>query len=127
MSEPETRDRRAFRLVVLPAVLFVAFSGAAFALAKLHLAKPGVPSGGKIALGDPYRGQLVFSSTCASCHGEGGKGGGVGPKLAGVSITLARAKAQIDAGGSVMPAGLVKGTQEKDVLAYLATIFAKTH
>ncbi len=120
MSRP-----RFVRLVVVPLVLFAAFSGAAFALAKLHFAKPGVPrSTGKVVLGDSYRGETIFSQTCATCHGQGGSGGGIGPKLAGASISLAAAKAQIDAGGGTMPAGLVKGQQEKDVLAYLATILA---
>ncbi|MBV8397017.1 MAG: cytochrome c [Actinobacteria bacterium] len=110
------------RLVVIPAVLFVAVSGTVFALAKLHLARPTLASSGPVQLGDFYNGGTVFSQTCAVCHGADGRGGKIGPKLAGTPITLARAKAQIDAGGSVMPAGLVKGQQEKDVLAYLATI-----
>jgi hypothetical protein len=54
----------------------------------------------------------------------GGEGGGIGPPLEGASISLAAAKAQIDSGGGAMPAGLVKGQQERDVLAYLATILA---
>jgi mono/diheme cytochrome c family protein len=111
------------RLLVVPAVLFLAVAGTAFGLAKAHLAKPGNPkSSGRVVLGDSYRGETVFQQTCAGCHGAGGKGGSIGPRLAGASITLARAKAQIDAGGSVMPAKLVAGKQEADVLAYLATI-----
>jgi mono/diheme cytochrome c family protein len=117
--------KRFLRLVVVPIVLFAVFAGGAFALSKLHLAKPGLPkTSGKVQLGDSYRGETIFSQTCASCHGEGGKGGGIGPKLAGAPITLAAAKAQIDGGGGTMPAGLVKGQQEKDVLAYLAGILA---
>ncbi|HEX9416825.1 MAG TPA: c-type cytochrome [Gaiellaceae bacterium] len=120
MSRP-----RFVRLVVVPLVLFAAFSGAAFALAKLHFAKPGVPhANGPVALGDSYRGETLFSQNCASCHGKGGSGG-IGPRLIGLPITLSAAKAQIDVGsGGSMPAGLVKGQQEKDVLAYLATILA---
>jgi mono/diheme cytochrome c family protein len=110
------------RLVVIPLVLFVAVSGTAFGLAKLHLARPSLSSSGPVQFGDFYNGQTVFSQTCAACHGQDGKGGKIGPRLAGVQISLSRAKAQIDAGGSIMPAGLVKGQQEKDVLAYLATI-----
>jgi mono/diheme cytochrome c family protein len=117
--------QRFLRLVAVPLILFAAFSGAAFALAKLHFARPGVPhSNGPVALGDSYRGETLFSQNCASCHGAGGEGGGIGPKLAGASITLAAAKAQIDTGGGAMPGGLVKGQQEKDVLAYLAGILA---
>lgn len=120
MSRPSTR------LVLIPLLLFLAFSGTAFALAQLHVAKPGQAkvAGGKIALGDSYNGETVFQQSCAGCHGAGGKGGGVGPPLAGQKISVAGAKAQIDNGGSVMPAGVVKGQQERDVLAYLASIFA---
>jgi mono/diheme cytochrome c family protein len=111
--------------VVVPLVLLASFSGAAFALAELHFAKPGLPrTTGKVVLGDAYRGETIFSQNCASCHGAGGAGGGIGPRLAGASISLATAKAQIDGGGGTMPAGLVKGKQEQDVLAYLASIFA---
>jgi len=117
---------RLLRLIVVPALLFAIFAGGAFALAKLHLAKPGLPkTSGNVQLGDSYRGETIFSTTCATCHGQGGKGGGIGPTLAGASISLATAKAQIDAGGGSMPGGLVKGQQEQDVLAYLATILAK--
>lgn len=117
---------RFLRLVVLPALLFAIFAGGAFALSKLHLAKPGLPkTSGNVQLGDSYRGETIFSTNCASCHGQGGKGGGIGPALAGASIPLSAAKAQIDNGGGSMPAGLVKGQDEKDVLAYLATILAK--
>jgi len=115
--------KRFLRLVVVPIVLFAVFAGAAFALSKLHLAKPGTPkTSGKVKLGDSYRGETIFSTTCAACHGQAGKGGGIGPALAGVAIPIEAAKAQIDNGGGAMPAGLVKGQQEEDVLAYLAGI-----
>ena len=114
---------RRVRLLLVPAVLFVAFSASAFTLAKLHPAKPGVPASGSVKLGDAYRGQTVFSTTCAACHGANAEGG-VGPKLGGAQITVAAAKAQIDNGGGAMPANLVHGAQEQDLLAYLATIFA---
>lgn len=114
---------RFLRLVVAPTLLFLVFTGTALALALLHPAKPGTPkTSGKVKLGDPYNGETIFSTTCAGCHGQGGKGGGIGPKLAGAAIPLAAAKAQIDNGGGSMPAGLVKGKQEADVLAYLAGI-----
>jgi mono/diheme cytochrome c family protein len=112
------------RLAVTAAVLFVVFSGAAFALAKLHLARPSVATGGKVVLGDAVAGRARFARTCAPCHGADGEGGSIGPKLAGASIALAAAQAKIDTGGSVMPAKLVSGKNERDVLAYLATILA---
>jgi mono/diheme cytochrome c family protein len=114
---------RFLRLIVVPTVLFAIFAGTAFALAELHLAKPGLPkTSGTVKLGDSYRGETIFSTTCAGCHGQGGQGGGIGPKLAGAAIPLSVVKAQIDSGGGTMPAGLVKGQQEEDVLAYLAGI-----
>ena len=111
------------RLWAVPLVLFVAVSGTAFGLATWHPAKPGLPkiAVGSIKLGDQYRGETVFSTTCASCHGQNGEGG-IGPRLQGLAITIARVKAQIDAGGGAMPGGLVKGGDEADVLAYVATI-----
>jgi mono/diheme cytochrome c family protein len=125
-APPETPRRRRIRLVAIPAALFLGVSATAFGLAKAHPAKPGLPkSTGPVKVGDPKQGQIVFSQTCAACHGAGGKGGGIGPKLQGLQITLARAKAQIDAGGGAMPAGLVSGTNEENVLAYLATILGK--
>lgn len=115
------------RLWAVPIVLFAAVSGTAFGLAKWHPASPGLPkiASGSIKLGSVYRGETVFSTTCASCHGANGKGGGIGPRLQGLAITLARVKAQIDGGGSTMPPGLVKGGDEADVLAYVATIIAQ--
>jgi mono/diheme cytochrome c family protein len=114
--------------VVVPLVLFLAVSGLAFGLSKDHPAKPGVPaaaaSGEPIELGDSYRGGTIFEQTCAGCHGAGGKGG-AGPRLQGDRITLAFAKARIESGQGIMPAGLVKGQQEKDVLAYLQTLIAE--
>jgi mono/diheme cytochrome c family protein len=125
-AAPERPRRRLVRLVVVPAALFVAVSATAFALAKAHPAKPQlkVDTTKAVALGNAAHGTSVFAQTCAGCHGQGGKGGGIGPKLAGATISLAAAKAQIDGGGGTMPAGLVKGSDEEDVLAYLKTIFA---
>jgi mono/diheme cytochrome c family protein len=125
-SGQETPRRRLVRLIAVPAALLIGVSASAFTLAQLHPAKPGVPSAGSVKLGDPYRGQIAFEATCAGCHGSGGKGGGVGPRLIGLKITVAQAKAQVDNGGGVMPAGLVKGTKEEDVLAYLATILGRS-
>jgi cytochrome c550 len=129
LPDPTRYDRgvsRRVRVLVVPLALLLALSGATFGLAKAHLAKPGAPkvaAGQKIALGDVYRGQTVFTQTCAGCHGAGGKGG-VGPKLIGLPIPLAQVKAQIDAGGGAMPANLVSGQKERDVLAYAATLIA---
>lgn len=108
---------------MIPLVILVGVAGATFGLAKWHPAAQGLPKiTGSIKLGSVYRGETDFQSTCASCHGANGKGGGIGPRLQGLSITIAQVKAQIDAGGGAMPAGLVKGGDEADVLAYVATI-----
>jgi len=126
VSRQEAPRSRLIRLVVVPLCLFVGVSGTAFALAKLSLAEPSAPAAvGNVRLGDPYRGQVVYSQTCAGCHGATGEGG-VGPKLVGNPISLAAASAQIESGGSTMPPKLVSGRQQADVLAYLATILAST-
>ncbi len=113
------------RLVLVPLVLIAAVSGVTYGLARWHPARPGVPkvAGGSVELGDQYRGETVFSQQCAGCHGPGGKGG-VGPRLIASPIPIAAVKAQIDAGGGSMPPALVKGADEADVLAYVATIIA---
>ena len=114
-------------LVAVPLLLFAGMVGLVVLLAVLHLAQPGVPkavAGSTIELGDSYRGETVFGQTCAGCHGDLGKGGGVGPRLAGAPITLALVKARIDGGKGVMPAGLLTGGPENDVLAYVASIIA---
>jgi cytochrome c551 len=125
-ATPESPRRRRVRLVVVPAALFLLVSGTAFTLAQLHPAKPEVAAAsGPVKVGDAAAGMVTFEKTCAGCHGTGGKGGGIGPKLIGLDITLAQAKAQIDAGGGAMPPKLVTGTDEENVLAYLDTILGK--
>jgi cytochrome c551 len=127
VSSDDRTGRPLVRLVVAPLALFVAVAGATFALAKLHLAKPGSPppaqASAHVAVGDARRGEAIFRDSCAGCHGSGGEGG-IGPRLVGDRISLARAEAQIDAGGGAMPPGLVKGRDERDVLAYVATLIA---
>jgi mono/diheme cytochrome c family protein len=111
------------RIVVVPLVLFAVVSATVFTLAKVAPAKPETPAAsGSVQLGDQYRGETVYVSECAGCHGMGGEGGGIGPRLDGASISLAEAKPQIDNGSGAMPAGLVTGQDEEDVLAYLATL-----
>jgi mono/diheme cytochrome c family protein len=121
----DRRVSRRVRLIVIPLCLFLGVSAAVFLMARLALAEPSAPkTSGEFLLGDQYRGQVVYSQSCAGCHGETGEGG-IGPRLDGNPISLSAAKAQIDAGGGTMPAQLVTGRQEEDLLAYLATIFAK--
>ena len=123
MSDAGER-RLTWRLAALPLVLFAYVSAMVFGLAKAHPFSPGVPvvSGAQVTLGDAYRGEVAFQDTCASCHGAGGTGGGIGPALAGRRLDLAAVRAQIQTGGGAMPAGLVAGDDLADVLAYVAQI-----
>jgi mono/diheme cytochrome c family protein len=75
------------------------------------------------AKGDARHGAEIFAEKCASCHGANGSGG-TAPKLSGASISLDTARQRIDEGASGMPAGLVSGQDEEDVLAYLRQILA---
>jgi cytochrome c551 len=110
---------RRFRLLVLPALLFVAVSGTVLTLALLHPAKPEAKTATVSAAATPAeRGQALFEQRCATCHETG-----VGPELDGASITIEAARAQIQNGGGGMPANLVHGQELEDVLAYLQTIF----
>jgi mono/diheme cytochrome c family protein len=110
------------RLVVVPMLLFAGVSGLVFTLAELHPAKPDTTAAsGTVALGSADEGAVVFRETCAGCHGPAG-GGGIGPRLAGATLSLAEVKAQIDNGGGTMPARLVTGLREADVLAYVAEL-----
>ena len=116
--------RDVVRLIVVPGLLLVGISGLMFTLAKWHPAQPeATQATGPVNLGDPKRGATLFRAQCSGCHGPNAEGG-IGPRLAGAKLTLARAKAQIDNGGGTMPAGLVTGEREEDVLAYLETILA---
>jgi mono/diheme cytochrome c family protein len=115
------------RLLAWPLVLFVFVSANVFALAKVHPFTPesgggGAPAGTVPALGDAYNGETVFQETCAGCHGDGGRGGGAGPALAGRELDLAYVSQKIDTGGGVMPPALVTGARKADVLAYIAGI-----
>lgn len=117
-------SRRAIRLVVVPALLFAAVSGAVLVLALLHPAKEEASASGAAPAGqgDPENGAALFAANCAGCHGNEGAGGGVGPALAGNPITLADARETIENGRGIMPGGLVGGSELDDVLAYLETI-----
>ncbi len=117
-------SRRA-RLIVVPAILLVGVTAGVYALAELHLAKeeaaaPAPPAA--TAAGDATRGETLFAENCASCHGEDGSGGGVGPTLAGSGVAREDAQATIENGSGIMPADLVSGQDLSDVLAYLETI-----
>jgi mono/diheme cytochrome c family protein len=115
------------RLLTWPLVLFAFVSANVFALAEVHpfspeSAGPASTAGASPALGDPYNGETIFQETCASCHGDGGRSGGVGPALAGRGLDLAYVSRKLDTGGGVMPPALVNGARKADVLAYVDVI-----
>jgi mono/diheme cytochrome c family protein len=111
---------RALRLLVVPAILFIVVVAAVFALAQWHPAKRerSAPAAESV-LTDPLRGEQLFAENCATCHGQGGTGGGVGPRLEGSDVSIQDARSTIENGSGVMPAGLVSGQDLEDVLAYL--------
>lgn len=109
----------------MPAILFVGVSAAVFAFAQWHPAKRESETSTVVSVvTDAFRGEQLFAEHCATCHGEGGEGGGVGPELAGSSVSISDARSTIENGSGVMPAGVVTGQDLEDVLAYLETILA---
>jgi mono/diheme cytochrome c family protein len=92
-----------------------------FVLAKARIFEPSTVTT-TTAAGDAHAGQLVFRSTCASCHGIGGVGGNPGPRLVGSGLTPSEVTARVEQGSGVMPAGLVSGQDEADVVAYVVSI-----
>jgi mono/diheme cytochrome c family protein len=104
-----------------PLVVGGAVAAATFALAQAEVFAPSAP-GGAVAGGDVYRGETVFQRECARCHGDGGRTGGIGPALAGTGLGAATVAAVVRQGRGVMPAGLVSGADEADVVAYVVSI-----
>jgi mono/diheme cytochrome c family protein len=115
-------SRRGVRLLLVPAVLFATVAAGVFGLAQWHPAKRESKTRVTIEItteGDPARGELVFAQTCATCHGEGGEGGSVGPRLVGNDVSTEQARSTIENGSGLMPPNLVTGQDLEDVLAYL--------
>ena len=109
---------RGWRPVLVGAAVVVG----TFALAQAQVFKPSVPAASAVTGGDVYRGETVFQRECAACHGAGGEGGSVGPRLVGVGIDAATVTAAVRQGRGVMPAGLVSGRDEADVVVYVVSI-----
>lgn len=105
-----------WRPLLVGAVVVVAV----FLLAKARVFEPSVAAS-QAGAGDARAGKLVFASKCAACHGGTGQGG-AGPRLIGTGLTAAEVSAQVDQGGGVMPARLVSGPDEADVVAYVVSI-----
>lgn len=93
-----------------------------FALAQAQVFAPSAPAGGAAAEGDSSRGATVFQRECAGCHGDGGQGGGVGPALVDSGLDAGTVTAVVQQGRGVMPAGIVTGQEQADVVAYVVSV-----
>ena len=62
------------------------------------------------------------SASAPGCHGAGGVGGGVGPPLVDTGLDAAAVNTAVQQGRGVMPAGLVSGQEQADVVAYVVSI-----
>ena len=104
-----------------PILIGGAVAVATFALARAEIFAPIAPAGAPAA-GDFYNGETVFQRECAGCHGDGGKGGGVGPALFETGLDVTNVSAAVQQGRGVMPAGIVTGREQADVVAYVVSI-----
>jgi cytochrome c551 len=104
-----------------PLVVGGAVAAATFALAQADVFAPSAPAGEQMS-GDPARGEQVFARECAGCHGGNGEGGGVGPRLVETGLEAAEVTTAVEQGRGVMPAGLVDGQEQADVVAYVVSI-----
>jgi mono/diheme cytochrome c family protein len=94
---------------------------ATFALAQGQVFAPSAPAG-DAAAGDADRGAPIFERECAGCHGEQGAAGGVGPALVETGLGAADVSAAVQQGRGIMPAGIVTGQEQADVVAYVVSI-----
>jgi cytochrome c551 len=108
--------RRLWRPLLVGGVIVVAV----FLLAKAQIFEPS--ASGTTVAGDAARGEVVFERECAACHGSGGAGGDPGPRLVGTGLTQDDVTTRVRQGVGVMPAGLVSGQDEADVVAYVVSI-----
>jgi ubiquinol-cytochrome c reductase cytochrome c subunit len=104
-----------------PLVVGGAIAAATFVLAETHPFSPSTTPT-STTVGDAARGAAIFESTCSGCHGPQGSGGGVGPTLAGAGLDAGTVSATVEQGRGAMPAGLVSGQDEADVVAYVVSI-----
>lgn len=104
-----------------PILIGGAVAAATFALAQAEIFAPSAPAGGPAA-GDFYRGETIFQRDCAGCHGDQGKGGVVGPALFETGLAATDVAVAVQQGRGVMPAGIVTGQEQADVVAYVFAI-----
>jgi mono/diheme cytochrome c family protein len=107
---------RGWRPVLVGAVV----AAGTFALAQAQVFAPSAAPA-PAASGDAVRGKVVFERECAKCHGPQAEGG-VGPRLAGAGLDAATVAAAVEQGRGIMPAGLVSGQEEADVVAYVVSV-----
>jgi mono/diheme cytochrome c family protein len=106
-----------------PVIVGGAVAAATFALAEAQVFAPSAAPV-TLASGDAVRGKVVFERVCSKCHGPQAEGG-VGPRLAGAGLDAATVSAAVQQGRGVMPAGLVSGQEEADVVAYVVSVSSK--
>jgi mono/diheme cytochrome c family protein len=106
-----------------PVLVGLAVALATFGLAKAQIFEPSAATDEPVAAGDAEQGADVFARSCAGCHGPGGTGGS-GPALMGTGLEAAFVTERVREGAGVMPAGLVTGQDEADVVAYVVSITA---
>ena len=107
---------RAWRPLIAGAVVVVAV----FLLAQWPIFEPST-SDEPVLLGGAERGAVLFTESCAGCHGQGGTGG-TGPALADSGLDADEISAAIEQGAGIMPAGIVSGQNQEDVVAYVVSI-----
>ena len=107
---------RGWRPIVVGAAVVVAV----FALAQAEIFAPSAPAV-DLTAGDVDRGAAIFERECAGCHGEQAQGG-VGPALVGTGLDATEVAAVVQQGRGVMPAGIVTGQEQADVVAYVVSI-----
>jgi mono/diheme cytochrome c family protein len=107
---------RGWRPIVVGGAVVVA----TFALAQAQVFEPSAPAEPGAA-GDVVRGEAIFASECAGCHGEGAMGG-VGPALFETGLDATEVATVVQQGRGVMPAGIVTGQDQADVVAYVVSI-----
>jgi mono/diheme cytochrome c family protein len=104
-----------------PILVGGAVAAVTFALAEAHVFSPSAAPATS-GSGDVGRGATIFAGACSGCHGMVGRGGGVGPQLAGAGLDAATVTTAVQQGRGVMPAGLVSGQDQADVVAYVVSI-----
>jgi mono/diheme cytochrome c family protein len=106
---------RAWRPLLAGAVVVVAV----FLLAQWPIFEPSSES--PTLLEGAARGEVLFAEQCAGCHGRGGTGG-TGPVLVDSGLDETEIVAAIEQGPGAMPAAIVTGQNQADVVAYVAAI-----